>query len=84
MYVNIVNNFATKTCGFWYLSDRKQKKLQSQIAHIEKQTDQEVKDFQQALHMNKEDSLQRIEEENQIKVKEGWKRKSKELGQLPG
>ena len=20
MYVNIVNNFATKTCGFWYLS----------------------------------------------------------------
>ena len=25
------------------------KKLQSQIAHIEKQTDQEVKDFQQAL-----------------------------------
>ena len=37
------------------------KKLQSQIAHIEKQTDQEVKDFQQALHMNKEDSSQRIE-----------------------
>ena len=60
------------------------KKLQSQIAHIEKLTDQEVKDFQQALHMNKEDSLQRIEEENQIKVKKAEKKSQRNLANYLG
>ena len=60
------------------------KKLQSQIAHIDKQTDQEVKDFQQALYMNKEDSLQRIEEENQIKVMKAEKESQKNLANYLG
>ena len=53
------------------------KKLQSQIDHIEKKTDQEVKDFQQALHM-------RIEEENQIKVKKAEKEGQRNLANYLG
>ena len=53
------------------------KKLQHQIDHIEKQTDQEVKDFQQALHM-------RIEEENQIKVKKAEKENQRNLANYLG
>ena len=53
------------------------KKLQYQIDHIEKQTGQEVKDFQQALHM-------RIEEENQIKVKKADKESQRNLANYLG